>query len=230
MIKKYYTLLIASESDHINKSIRLSQFSMILLILILVVGLFFFYRGLSDYFNLSQNKLNHSELIEFKSNVVDIIFNKEFAADSDSLRLRNIKNIIIKDGASTSMIAPVDGYSTEGLNIDTNHNGVDIVSKKGDLIKCAQDGMVIFSGFNHESGNTVIISHPFNYFTVYSHCDSLFVKERDIIFQGDPIGTLGETGKIKSGPHLHFEIWHNDTIIDPRNVIKKYGELDVSTE
>ena len=230
MIKKYYTLLIASESDHINKSIRLSQFSMILLILILVVGLFFFYRGLSDYFNLSQNKLNHSELIEFKSNVVDIIFNKEFSEDSDSLRLRNIKNMIIKDGASTSMIAPVDGYSTEGLNIDTNHNGVDIVSKKGDLIKCAQDGMVIFSGFNHESGNTVIISHPFNYFTVYSHCDSLFVKERDIIFQGDPIGTLGETGKIKSGPHLHFEIWHNDTIIDPRNVIKKYGELDVSTE
>jgi len=230
LIKKYYTLLIASESDHINKSIRLSQFSMILLILILVVGLFFFYRGLSDYFNLSQNKLNHSELIEFKSNVVDIIFNKEFSEDSDSLRLRNIKNMIIKDGASTSMIAPVDGYSTEGLNIDTNHNGVDIVSKKGDLIKCAQDGMVIFSGFNHESGNTVIISHPFNYFTVYSHCDSLFVKERDIIFQGDPIGTLGETGKIKSGPHLHFEIWHNDTIIDPRNVIKKYGELDVSTE
>jgi len=230
LIKKYYTLLIASESDHINKSIRLSQFSMILLILILVVGLFFFYRGLSDYFNLSQNKLNHSELIEFKSNVVDIIFNKEFSKDSDSLRLRNIKNMIIKDGASTSMIAPVDGYSTEGLNIDTNHNGVDIVSKKGDLIKCAQDGMVIFSGFNHESGNTVIISHPFNYFTVYSHCDSLFVKERDIIFQGDPIGTLGETGKIKSGPHLHFEIWHNDTIIDPRNVIKKYGELDVSTE
>ena len=203
---------------------------MILLIIILVVGLFFCYRGLSDYFNLSQNKLNHSELIEFKSNVVDIIFNKEFSQDSDSLRLRNIKNMIIKDGVSTSMIAPIDGYSTEGLNADTNHNGVDIVSKKGDLIKCAQDGMVIFSGFNHESGNTVIISHPFNYFTVYSHCDSLFVKERDIIFQGDPIGTLGETGKIKSGPHLHFEIWHNDTIIDPRNVIKKYGELDVSTE
>ena len=128
------------------------------------------------------------------------------------------------------MIAPVDGYSTEGLNIDTNHNGVDIVSKKGDLIKCAQDGMVVFSGFNHESGNTIIISHPFNYFTVYSHCDSLFVKERDFVFQGNPIGTLGDTGEIKSGPHLHFEIWHNDTIIDPRNVIKKYGELDVSTE
>ena len=230
MIKKYYTLLIASEADHINKSVRLSQISMILLIIVLIIGLFFFYRGLSDYFHPNKNKLNYRELIEFKSNIVDIIFNKEFSIDSDSLRLRKIKNLIIENGPAISMIAPIDGYSTEGLNIDTNHNGVDIVSKKGDFIKCAQDGIVIFSGFNDDSGNTVIISHPFNYFTVYSHCDSLFVNQRDIVLQGDPIATLGDSGKIKSGPHLHFEIWHNDTIIDPRNVIKKYGELDVSTE
>ena len=76
----------------------------------------------------------------------------------------------------------------------------------------------------------IIISHPFNYFTVYSHCDSLLVNVRDIVHQGDYIATLGETGEIKSGPHLHFEIWNNDTIIDPRKVINKYGELDVSTE
>ena len=203
---------------------------MILLIVLLMIGLFFCYRGFTDYLYPNQNKLHYRELAEFESNIIDIIFNKEFSNDSDSIRLRNIKNLIIRKGPETSMIAPVDGYSTEGLNIDTNHNGVDIVSKKGDLIKCAQDGLVIFSGFNDDSGNTIIISHPFNYFTVYSHCDSLFVKQRDIVSQGDPIGTLGDTGKIKSGPHLHFEIWHNDTIIDPRNVIKKYGELDVSTE
>ena len=203
---------------------------MILLIVLLMIGLFFCYRGFTDYLYPNQNKLHYRGLAEFESNIIDIIFSKEFSNDSDSIRLRNIKNHIIRKGPETSMIAPVDGYSTEGLNIDTNHNGVDIVSKKGDLIKCAQDGLVIFSGFNDDSGNTIIISHPFNYFTVYSHCDSLFVKQRDIVLQGDPIGTLGDTGKIKSGPHLHFEIWHNDTIIDPRNVIKKYGELDVSTE
>ena len=203
---------------------------MILLIIVLMVGIFFCYYGISNYFLPNKNILNHSELKEFKSNVVDIIFNKDFSIETDSLRLRKIKNLILENGPAISMIAPIDGYSTEGLNIDSNHNGVDVVSKKGDLIKSAQDGMVIFSDFNEKSGNTVIVSHPFNYFTVYSHCDSLFVNERDIVLQGDPIATLGETGKIKSGPHLHFEIWHNDTIIDPRNVIKKYGELDVSTE
>ena len=50
-----------------------------------------------------------------------------------------------------------------------------------------------------------------------------------MVLSGSIIATLGETGKT-TAPHLHFEIWRNDTIIDPRNIIKKYGELDVSAE
>ena len=182
------------------------------------------------HFFPSKKIIHHQSLKEFHANVIDIIFDESFSNNSDSFSIRQIKNLVLNDGASTMMIAPVNGYSTEGIDLDKNHYGVDIVSKKGDLIKSAQDGMVIFSGQNEDSGNTIIISHPFNYFTVYSHCDSLLVNARDIVNQGDYIATLGETGEIKSGPHLHFEIWHNDTIIDPRNVINKYGELDVSTE
>jgi murein DD-endopeptidase MepM/ murein hydrolase activator NlpD len=203
---------------------------MIFIFTISVIILFFSYSGFKNHFFPNDNTLDYNALKFFKSNTVDIIFNENSSRSSDSLILRQIKNSIIADGPVISMIAPVDGYSTEGLNIETNHNGVDIVSKKGDLVKSAQNGIVIFAGDNGDSGNTVIISHPFNYFTVYSHFDSVFVKQRDIVLKGDHIGTLGETGKIKAGPHLHFEIWHNDTIIDPRNVIKKYGELDVSTE
>ena len=230
MIKKYYTLLVASDSNHLNKSIRLSQFSMIFFAILFLVIFYFSYYGLSSYLYPDKKIIQHETLKELKSNVVDIIFNKSFSSYSDSLKIREIKNLFLNDGASNMMIAPIDGYSTEGINLDKNHYGVDIVSKKGDLIKSAQDGMVVFSGYNQESGNMIIISHPFNYFTVYSHCDSLLVDVRDIVYQGDYIATLGTTGEIKSGPHLHFEIWHNDTIIDPRNVINKYGELDVSTE
>lgn len=230
MIKKYYTLLIASDSNRLNKSIRLSQVSMIIFAILFLVIFYFSYYGFSSYLFPGKKILQYESLKEFKSNVVDIIFNQSFSKHSDSLQLREIKNLILNDGASTMMIAPIDGYSTEGINLDKNHYGVDIVSKKGDLIKSAQDGMVIFSGYYKGSGNMIIISHPFNYFTVYSHCDSLLVNVRDIVHQGDYIATLGETGEIKSGPHLHFEIWNNDTIIDPRKVINKYGELDVSTE
>jgi len=203
---------------------------MIFFTILFLVIFYFSYYGFSSYLFPDKKLIQHESLKELKSNVVDIIFNQSFSSYSDSLKIREIKNLVLNDGASNIMIAPIDGYSTEGINLDKNHYGVDIVSKKGDLIKSAQDGMVIFSGYNKESGNMIIISHPFNYFTVYSHCDSLLVDVRDIVYQGDYIATLGATGEIKSGPHLHFEIWHNDTIIDPRNVINKYGELDVSTE
>tara|TARA_B100000401_G_scaffold339159_1_gene237671 strand:- start:366 stop:977 length:612 start_codon:yes stop_codon:yes gene_type:complete len=203
---------------------------MIFFAILFLVIFYFSYYGFSSYLFPNKKFIQHEFLKELKSNVVDIIFNQSFSSYSDSLKIREIKNLVLNDGASNIMIAPIDGYSTEGINLDKNHYGVDIVSKKGDLIKSAQDGMVVFSGYSKESGNMIIISHPFNYFTVYSHCDSLLVEVRDIVHQGDYIATLGTTGEIKSGPHLHFEIWHNDTIIDPRNVINKYGELDVSTE
>ena len=59
--------------------------------------------------------------------------------------------------------------------------------------------------------------------------DSLFIKERSLVLKGDMIATIGESGKA-TAPHLHFEIWYNDSIIDPRVIINKYGELDVSTK
>ena len=158
---------------------------MIFIFTISIIIFFFSYSGFKNQFFPNDNSLDYSALKNFKSDMVDIIFNENSSENSDSLILRQIKNTIITDGPIISMIAPVDGYSTEGLNIETNHNGVDIVSKKGDLVKTAQDGIVIFAGYNGDSGNTVIISHPFNYFTVYSHFDSVFVKQRDIVLKGD---------------------------------------------
>ena len=43
------------------------------------------------------------------------------------------------------------------------------------------------------------------------------------------IGTVGNANN-NEGPHLHFEIWHNNVIIDPRNLIEEYKEKDVSVE
>jgi len=230
LIKKYYTLLIASESNHLNKSIRLSQVSMIFFATLILVILYFSYYGLSSYFFPSKKIIQHESLKEFHSNVFDIIFDQSFSNNSDSFNIRQIKNLVLNGGSSTMMIAPVDGYSTEGIDLDKNHHGVDIVSKKGDLIKSAQDGMVIFSGYNRESGNTIIISHPFNYFTVYSHCDSLLVDVRDIVYQGDYIATLGATGEIKSGPHLHFEIWKDGEPVDPLVFFPELNQTNISVK
>ena len=231
MIKKYYTLLIASDTNHINKSIRLSRLSMIILFVIITSILILAFLGFSYYLNLNSDKriIEFKETKAFKNNIIDIVSSQKFSEKSDSLILRNIKGIINKGGPALSITPPINGFITQGIDTLNSHNGIDIISYKGDKIKSALDGIVIFSGDNRDLGNLLIISHSYNYFTLYGHCDSIFVEQREIVRKGQMIATVGESGET-TAPHLHFEIWHNNQIIDPRDIIQKYGDLDVSAE
>ena len=201
------------------------------LILILILSLFVFsYIGFTYQFNINKHAIEFNRLKKFENNIVDIINNQiEFIEASDSLIVREIYDVVNSQISKISFLAPVDGFVTQSINSINNHNGIDIAAEMGKMILASQNGIVIFSGENRDLGNTLIISHPYNYFTVYSHCDSLLIKERSRVLKGDIIATIGESGKA-TAPHLHFEIWYNDSIIDPRNIINKYGDLDVSTE
>ena len=52
-------------------------------------------------------------------------------------------------------------------------------------------------------------------------------SHREFVEKNQIIGRVGKSEN-DEGPHLHFEIWHNNLIIDPRNLIKEYKEKDVS--
>ena len=196
----------------------------------ILVLIFFAYIGFSYQFNISKHANEFNNLKEFENSVVDIINNQiKFRNSSDSIIVREIHNLVNNQVPRLSFLAPVDGFVTQSINTTTNHNGIDIASEKGEMILASQDGIIIFSGNNGDLGNTLIISHPYNYYTIYSHCDSLLIKDRKQVSKGDIIATVGQTGKA-TAPHLHFEIWYNDSIIDPRNIINKYGDTDVSAE
>jgi len=45
--------------------------------------------------------------------------------------------------------------------------------------------------------------------------------------KGQIIAYVGETGNSK-GPHLHFEMWKNTEVLDPREIILEYKQKDVS--
>ena len=230
MNKKYYTLLIASDANSINRSVRISRLLMHLMLIFFLLLFIFAYIGFSFQFNLNQNVSKTISLEQFKSNIVDLVdANLEFNSLPDSLLAKKIDKVINSRLNQILFSPPVDGFVTQSINKSNNHNGIDIAAERGERILASQAGLVIFSGFNGELGNTVILSHSYGYFTVYSHCDSLLVHERMKVKERDIIGTVGQTGKA-SAPHLHFELWYNDSIIDPRKVINKYGDLDVSTE
>lgn len=55
--------------------------------------------------------------------------------------------------------------------------------------------------------------------TVYAHCKTVYVKEGDIIKQGQAIGEVGSTGN-STGPHLHFEIRKENRYVDPDLILE----------
>ncbi|MEO1652838.1 MAG: M23 family metallopeptidase, partial [Bacteroidota bacterium] len=49
---------------------------------------------------------------------------------------------------------------------------------------------------------------------------SRLLKETgDRIKKGDILAIIGNTGKLSSGPHLHFELWHQGQALNPEEII-----------
>ena len=63
-------------------------------------------------------------------------------------------------------------------------------------------------------GNTIIVDHGNGYASLYAHQSGFEVKEGDYVKTGQHIGNVGSTG-MSTGPHLHFELRENGSVIDP---------------
>lgn len=116
-------------------------------------------------------------------------------------------------------IAPVDGIIVKDFQPESGHMGIDYGVKKGTNVHAAMSGLVVFSGYTPDYGNTLMLLHPDNYITVYRHCETLLKKERDSAEKGEVIALSGNSGYKSSGPHLHFEIWQDGKPVDPKKFI-----------
>lgn len=65
------------------------------------------------------------------------------------------------------------------------------------------NGVIDKAGMGY--GNYVMIQHENNYVTLYAHLESVYVREGQMVAQGDEIGLMGNTGN-SFGAHLHFEL------------------------
>ena len=230
MLKKNYRLILLNEKTRFNQSFSINKSGLFFLYFILLSITFFMSFGV---FRIFKPHSTQQEFNILKNNQNDMLYVLKNITNIDSTILENekINNLYVKNIKMVPDNMPVKGIVTRGLvNSKQNpHNGLDIAAKLNSQIYAAQEGLIIFANNLHDLGNTIIISHPNNYFTLYSHLDKIDVSPRQYIKVNQKIGTIGESGN-SDGPHLHFEIWQNSNIIDPRSIIKEYKINDVSIQ
>lgn len=111
------------------------------------------------------------------------------------------------------------------LKIMRMHNGLDIVTDTGTKVFAPGAGTVAFTGYKGGYGLTVEIEHGFGYRTIYAHLESIKVKQGQHLQRGDLFALSGNSGKLSTGPHLHYEVRHDGVALDPRNFI--YDDVSI---
>ncbi len=120
---------------------------------------------------------------------------------------------------------PIRGPISRGFSAASGrspeHAGVDIAGREGADVVAAADGRVEFSGPDETFGNMLIVRHADSWETMYGHNKTLLVQQGDSVRAGQKIALLGSTGK-SSAPHLHFEVHHDGTTVDPGTCFPAY--------
>ncbi|GLB52903.1 peptidase M23 [Neptunitalea chrysea] len=152
--------------------------------------------------------------LDFGTNKADSILREEVAKEDRynfSGATENAMNFVL--------FSPVSGTISNDYNPKEKHYAVDIVSTANAPVKSVGDGRVIFSEWTTETGYVIMIEHFNGLVSVYKHNASLNKSQGDFVKSGEVIGTVGNTGELTTGPHLHFELWNNGYPVDPTQYI-----------
>lgn len=98
------------------------------------------------------------------------------------------------------------------------HAGIDIPVGIGSPVVAAESGTVMTAGYVQGYGTTVIISHGSGLTTLYGHLSSLKVSVGQSVNRGDTVALSGNTGN-STGPHLHFEVRQNGSVVNPMGYV-----------
>jgi len=142
--------------------------------------------------------------------------------NADKKAMGKAKAVWSEQAIDAGFIAPVDGRlsSLFGLKRFFNdipkrpHNGLDIAAPTGTPILAPASAKVIDTGSYYFNGNTVFLDHGQGLLSAYLHMNEITVKPGQLVKQGEPLGTVGETGRV-TGPHLHWIVYLNKTPVDP---------------
>jgi murein DD-endopeptidase MepM/ murein hydrolase activator NlpD len=140
---------------------------------------------------------------------------REICRDSAPRQLWEGEFLRLPNSAPLSGFADRRTYLYAGKPIDQQtHLGFDLASLRGSPVPAGNTGRVVFAGPLGIYGNTVILDHGLDLFSLYGHLSEVGVTTGAEVRRGDPIGKTGDTG-LAAGDHLHFSIMVHGVHVDP---------------
>ncbi len=94
------------------------------------------------------------------------------------------------------------------------HVGLDVVVPRGTPVKASAAGRVLAIGDYFFNGKTVFIDHGNGLITLYCHLERIDVKPGRAVKKGQRLGLSGKSGRA-TGPHIHWSVVLNGTMVDP---------------
>ncbi|MDO5105776.1 M23 family metallopeptidase [Capnocytophaga sp.] len=176
-----------------------------------------------DVLHKEINKDSLYEVHKFDPKSIDLSPNRQDSllrqevADEDRY---NVFEKALYQNKEILLFPPVSGIISNEYRPQTRHYGIDIVAPEGTAVKSVADGTVIFAEWTIATGNVIIIEHKGNLVSVYKHNASMVKQQGDQVRAGEVIATIGNTGELSTGAHLHFELWSNGYPMNPKNYIE----------
>ena len=110
---------------------------------------------------------------------------------------------------------PTSGNIIQGFSdTDGGNKGIDISGSRGQSVKAAASGRVVYAGNALRGyGNLIIIKHNDDFLSAYAHNDKILVTDQQEVKAGQEIAKMGSSGT--NAVKLHFEIRYKGKSVDP---------------
>ena len=103
---------------------------------------------------------------------------------------------------------------------DPTRQGIDIAGKRGDPVRAAADGVVVYSGSGLVGyGELIIVKHDESWLSAYGHNRARLVSEGAKVRAGQQVAEMGRTGADRD--MLHFEIRYDGKPVDPQRYLPR---------
>lgn len=174
-----------------------------------------------DIANSEMNLDSLREQFKIDPASIDLTPIKEDSLLRAEVALEDKYNLFERNVSGTEIILfpPINGAISQMYDVKLRHYAVDVTAPTDTPIKAVANGTVIFSEWTADTGYVIIIEHKDGLLSVYKHNGSLSKSQGDIVRAGEVIASVGNTGELTTGPHLHFELWSNGNAVNPLDYI-----------